>query len=377
MMRVRLVRDLVAALTVALALFAMAGEAWDRAFYEMPRLKAAGGVAVTTPLMSPSAQASVTGGDNNGFELNPTNAFADDGVMAQDVNSGTNSNNSCLFGGGPDRHNFYNYGLTPRIPTGSTISDITVRADLAVDAVVDSPRTCVKLSWNAGTNLTTGQTIALTATTETTYTYTTADSGHTFTTAELSNANFRVHLRNLDNNGGASNRDFSLDWAPVQVTYTAPWDSYDSGCGTVTDTFSDGSNSFVCGKGTGFETTAGLYNAGFYDGGGTLRFSDNGLTAAGGTLTTPDHKLSGNPGWTAGTWHVVALRSTALPAAYSAIDTAAEQAANNVIADDTFTVNASALPEFPSPLVALVAAALSAGGYLWLRRRAVRGSAQI
>ena len=52
---------------------------------------------VNTGLLSPSAQAAVTSGsgDNNGYQTNPTSAFANDGVFAVDTNSGTNSNTSC------------------------------------------------------------------------------------------------------------------------------------------------------------------------------------------------------------------------------------------------------------------------------------------
>ena len=52
---------------------------------------------VNTGLLSPTASAAVTSGsgDNNGYQLNPSSAFVNDGLFAVDTNSGTNSNTSC------------------------------------------------------------------------------------------------------------------------------------------------------------------------------------------------------------------------------------------------------------------------------------------
>jgi len=71
----------------------------------------------STGFLSPSADtAVVTGaGQNNGYETNPTNAYANDGAFATDFNSGTNNIASCTDVG-KDRHNFYNYNSTFAAP---------------------------------------------------------------------------------------------------------------------------------------------------------------------------------------------------------------------------------------------------------------------
>src|SRR5262249_44466487 len=70
--------------------------------------------------LTPTAQAADSGGDNNGFESNPTNAFADGGGVA------TNNN------GAGDRHRFFNYNIS--IPAGCTVRGIEVRLDWRLDS---------------------------------------------------------------------------------------------------------------------------------------------------------------------------------------------------------------------------------------------------
>ena len=106
-------------------------------------------IAGDTGFLSPSANAPVTSnaGDKNGFEVNPTNAYADGGGVAQDVNSGSNTNSSCT-NKGKDKHQFYNYNVS--LPGGVTVKGIEVRLDAFVDAASNSPTMCVQLSWNGG-----------------------------------------------------------------------------------------------------------------------------------------------------------------------------------------------------------------------------------
>src|SRR3972149_389863 len=66
-----------------------------------------------TGLLSPTAQAADSGGDGNGFELNPTNAFADGGGYAENQN------------GAGDRHRYYNYGMN--VASGCAIAGIEGR----------------------------------------------------------------------------------------------------------------------------------------------------------------------------------------------------------------------------------------------------------
>lgn len=167
-----------------------------------------------TGWLSPSAQASQTGGDGNGYQTNPTNAFSDNATFAVDTNSGTNSNTNCT-NSGKDKHQFYNYNAS--IP-GTVIDGIEVRLDARADATGGTPRICVQLSWDGGTTWTTAKQTGTLTTSEATYTLgTAADTwGRTWSTSNFTNANFRVRVINVASN---TSRDFSLDWVAVRVTY--------------------------------------------------------------------------------------------------------------------------------------------------------------
>ncbi len=177
--------------------------------------------AGNTGLLSPSANAAQTSsaGDNNGFEVNPANAQADGGGVAQDVNSGSNTNSSCT-NNGKDKHRYYNYNIS--LPGGVTVKGIEVRLDAFVDAVgSNAPRMCVQLSWDGGTTWTTAKQTPTLSTTETTYILGgAADTwGRAWTATNLSNTNFRVRVSDVATGSGANARDFSLDWVAVRVTY--------------------------------------------------------------------------------------------------------------------------------------------------------------
>lgn len=178
------------------------------------------GVSTNTGLLNCSANAAVTtsAGDNNGFELNPGNACANDGAFAQDVSSGTGTSTVCT-NTGKDKHLYYNYGIS--VPASSVINGFEVRLDGFADATTGTPLYCVELSWNGGTTWTTAKTTANLTTAEVTYTLgTTADNwGRTWAVSELTNANFRVRITSRASNTA---RAFSLEWAAVRVTYTPP-----------------------------------------------------------------------------------------------------------------------------------------------------------
>jgi len=167
--------------------------------------------------LSPNANGAVTAsaGDNNGFETNPTNAYANDGLFAVDTNSGTGTGTTCT-GTGKDKHVFYNYGAN--LLAGATIKGIQVRLDAKADNTAGAPKMCVQLSWDGGTSWTTAQSTAILTTTEATYLLGgNADTwGRTWTVSNLSDANFRVRVINVASN---INRDFSLDWVAIQVAY--------------------------------------------------------------------------------------------------------------------------------------------------------------
>ncbi|HLA06556.1 MAG TPA: M14 family metallopeptidase [Anaerolineales bacterium] len=172
---------------------------------------------VDTGLLSPSASAAVTSGsgDNNGYEVNPSNAFANDGVFAVDNNSGTNNNTSCTSNR-KDRHVFSNYGFS--IPSGATITGIEVRADARVDGTAGAPKLCAQISWNGGATWTAVKSTSALTTSEATYLLggTTDTWGRTWASGDFTNANFRIRVTDV---AGNTSRDFSLDWLAVRVLY--------------------------------------------------------------------------------------------------------------------------------------------------------------
>ncbi len=195
-----------------------------RAYYQnwesVDSNEATAGVSTNTGFANCTANAAVTtsSGDNNGFEVTPGNACANDAASAQDVNSGTNTNTSCT-NTGKDRHIFNTYGFA--IPAGSVVNGIRVRLDTRADATAGNPFMCVELSWNGGTSWTATKSTTTLTTAEATYLLgATSDTwGRTWASGDFSNANFRVRITNVASN---ANRDFSLDWAAVEVTYTPP-----------------------------------------------------------------------------------------------------------------------------------------------------------
>jgi len=171
-------------------------------------------VADSTGFRNPSAQAAATGGDGNGYETNPTQAFTDANGEAEDRDSGTNGNLSCTDTG-KDRHVFYNYGFT--VPAGAAINGIEVLVDARLDSATGF--ICVQLSWDAGATWTTAkQTTNLTSSFANYTVGGTADTwGRTWSSSDLSNANFRLRVIDVANNTSAR---FRLDWIPAQVHYT-------------------------------------------------------------------------------------------------------------------------------------------------------------
>ena len=176
--------------------------------------------AGNTGFLSPAANTAQTSGagDNNGYEINPSNAQVDGGGAAQDVNSGTNNNASCTDKG-KDKHQFYNFNVN--LPVGATIKGIEVRLDAFADSTTSSPKICVQLSWDGGTTWTSAKQTSTLTTSEATYilggpldTW-----GRTWTLANLSNTNFRVRVIDIASTSGATSRDFSLDWITVRVSY--------------------------------------------------------------------------------------------------------------------------------------------------------------
>jgi polyhydroxybutyrate depolymerase len=160
--------------------------------------------AGNTGFLNSTAQAADTGGDNNGFEGTPTNAFANSGGVA------TNNN------GAGDRHRYSNYNLT--IPTNCNVRGIEVRLDWRLDSTSGTNSMSAQLSSDEGVTWT----ALKTDTRETTAEHSgvlgsvTDTWGRSWTTEQLNNTNFRLRLIS---NSTSSTRDFFLDWAAVRVTF--------------------------------------------------------------------------------------------------------------------------------------------------------------
>jgi serine protease AprX len=174
-----------------------------------------------TGWLNPTANTAVTAsaGDNNGYELNPANAQADGGGVAQDINSGTNNSSSCT-NNGKDKHSFYNYNIS--LPASATITGIEVRLDAFVDSPgSNAPLLCVQLSGDGGSTWTTARQTSTLTTSETTYVVGGSSDtwGRAWTLSTLTNANFRIRVIDVASSGGANSRDFSLDWIALRLTY--------------------------------------------------------------------------------------------------------------------------------------------------------------
>jgi hypothetical protein len=171
---------------------------------------------VSTGFTAPNGQAAVTSnaGDNNGYESGPTNAFADGGSEAADMNSGTNKNTSCT-NTGKDKHLFYDYNFTF---SGTSVQGIEVRLDARADSGSGQPKLCVEISWNGGASWTAVKNTPTLSATQTTYILGGPGDtwGRTWAFGDFSNANLRVRVTNVSNN---ANRDFFLDYIAVNVTY--------------------------------------------------------------------------------------------------------------------------------------------------------------
>ena len=173
-----------------------------------------GASADTTGFRNPSAQAVATGGDGDGYETNPADAFTDANGEAEDRDSGANTTLSCS-NAGKDRHVFYNHGFS--VPANSVINGIEVRVDVQLDNATGY--ICAELSWDGGATWTTAKQTSNLTTSFAMYTVGgVADTwGRSWTSGDFSNANLRVRLTNVANNTGAR---FRLDWVAAQVHYT-------------------------------------------------------------------------------------------------------------------------------------------------------------
>jgi hypothetical protein len=173
------------------------------------------GAGSSSGFVSPQQNAAVNSGDGNGFQTNPAQAYSDDGLRAEDVNSGSSNSTDCNHNG-KDRHRFFSFPFA--LPGGAMISGIEVRLDGNADSAAGSPVMCVQLSWDGGASWTAVQTTAVLGTSETTYLLGgPADLwGHGWSAAEVNSGQVQVRITNVS---AAIARDFYLEWVAVQVYY--------------------------------------------------------------------------------------------------------------------------------------------------------------
>jgi hypothetical protein len=179
-----------------------------------------------TGLLSPTSNAADTGGDGNGFEVNPINAYAnnsDDSSRAENNNNGDGVNG--------DRHRFWGYD-TSTIPSTSSIAGIEVRLDWWMESTSGTNSVSVDLSWDGGTNWTSPKTdnegfgFINNSSNNRIVGGSSDDWGHLWLPSELSSSNFRVRIKC---NSSSDSRDFRLDWIAVRVTYTGSMWTVESG----------------------------------------------------------------------------------------------------------------------------------------------------
>jgi unsaturated rhamnogalacturonyl hydrolase len=141
------------------------------------------------------------------------------------------------------------------------------------------------------------------------------------------------------------------------------------------ESYSDAAHTIACDNFTDYGTqhTAYIYGTGllpshdyrvaYYDGGGSKRATDDQTSGASGNLISQHTFVPGTDA--AGSWHVIVCEPAFTPS-----DTY-ESGWAYTLAEDSFIVSESAIPEFATALAAIFSLGLCAGIYLWLRRKAV------
>jgi predicted outer membrane repeat protein len=170
----------------------------------------------STGFLAPSIDSAETtkAGDNNGYEVNPGNAYIADGLVATDANSGTSTETSCTSPR-KDKHRYYDYNFN--IPAMTALEGIEVRLTGSTTTTAGTPKICIQLSWNRGDSWTTPQSIPLTMVNSTYVLGSPTDTwGRTWTLSDFSNTNFLVRVIDV---AGSTASTFSLDAIAVNLTY--------------------------------------------------------------------------------------------------------------------------------------------------------------
>jgi hypothetical protein len=168
----------------------------------------------TTGWHSPRSNTPGTGGDGDGFEVDPTNAYADGGGWAEDNDSGHNPLARC----NPineDSHLFYDFDLV--IPPGATVTSIEVLVDAwTSDNSSGTPALCAQLVWDGGADRSDYELTPMLGTSEARYILGGDTWDETWDPADFDNSSFRVRIISYSSD---PTNDFFLDWVAVRITY--------------------------------------------------------------------------------------------------------------------------------------------------------------
>ena len=132
---------------------------------------------------------------------------------------------------------------------------------------------------------------------------------------------------------------------------------------TAEETFSDYETEhivYICNTGL---LPSHNYRVAYYDGGNDKRATEDDTSDSSGNLTTHHTFVAGTDA--AGGWHVIVCDTAHTPPSTYNSTWA------YTLGEDTFQVQESAIPEFPTVIAAIVSLSLCLGIYLWLRRKAV------
>ncbi len=338
------------------------------------RSSAAGAVSITRVFQPSSA-------DNYLDQNNSTTNYGTATTMIVDPRS---------TGGGRVKRSLVQFTLPP---TGSTVTSATLGLYLVTAPNpsrthnahrVTSSWTESGSTWNSrnGTNnwTTAGGDFNATATASAT-TGTTSGVWLSWTvTSDLTGGNWASNgwlVKDSSESGGtnagtyATLQNGTLGNRPkLTITFTAPWDSYgDTGYVSALDTF-DNTQQTVYMHGTGFTNTT--YNVGYYDGtvssGGNLIYTDSNINVTTGDLNS-QYLLTTNKNAEDGTWHALVqpTSATSFPSTYNLAVGSPDT--YQLLANDSFTVQASAIPELPTVLASIAVAGFCLGIYYYLRKR--------
>jgi hypothetical protein len=168
----------------------------------------------TTGWHSPRSNTPGTGGDGDGFEVDPTNAYADGGGWAEDNDSGHNPLARC----NPineDSHLFYDFDLV--IPPDATVTSIEVLVDAwTSDNSSGTPALCAQLVWDGGADRSDYELTPMLGTSEARYILGGDTWDETWDPADFDNSSFRVRIISYSSD---PTNDFFLDWVAVRITY--------------------------------------------------------------------------------------------------------------------------------------------------------------